>query len=152
MEQANEWRDKRVAQYFSLDSWLFWTIVKGWNNSIAFSMIAQFNVSFISQGIKLPLGLLCGFLLCVAALLYIAKTYQRFGEQYAISQLTGMSLEICLQYLQSVINFSSLITFCFSFCHHFEFVYKLSSTSPESSSKFASLLPQIVSILRSSKG
>jgi len=41
------------------------------------------------QGIQLPLGLLCGFLLCVAALLYIAKTYQRFGEQYALSQLTG---------------------------------------------------------------
>lgn len=44
------------------------------------------------QGIQLPLGLLCGFLLCVAALLYIAKTYQRFGEEYALSQLTGKNV------------------------------------------------------------
>ena len=45
------------------------------------------------QGIKLPLGLLCGFLLCVAALLYITKTYQRFGEEYALSP-TSMALWI----------------------------------------------------------
>lgn len=44
------------------------------------------------QGIELPLGLLCGFLLCVAALLYIAKTYQRFGEEYAMNQLNGKNV------------------------------------------------------------